>query len=374
MKIEINQIEIVNALEIAVAISNKKQTHHILENVLLELDKSNVLKIRATDLQVFFQKCIKLTAIDLMPGKICLSAKHLLGIVKGYNYGEIIIEQVEKEVHIYSPGSKARYKLNIVDAADFPEMPEIDQSDKQSVELSQVIFKKMLKAVSYAQAKEQTRYFLNGVFLSNADSDNVCSFVSTDSRRLAINQYETENNFADTVSVIIPTETINLILQLLHDLTFQLTISSGKMFIEFENIFFSTSLIDGNFPDYTKVMPDIGNPIILNLQELKTKLERVSVVEHISNLIIFHIDYDKNKIILKRITDYGQAVDEIDFVETIDQAGQLELGLNGKYLADCLKVLHGEKINFYATNSSSPVVLYGNAEYGKHVIMPMKVK
>ena len=357
MKIEITQGDLSSGLQ---AISNaiaKKATLPILTNFLLTT-KENALELSATDLEIGM-KCLVSCKV-LESGSIAIPAKRFSDIIREIP-NDITIETTETKMKIQS--GKIRFKISGLGANEFPTMKEVEGS---SFSIKSVLLKDMIRKTIFANSNNETRYILNSSYLE-ITSDKI-HMTATDGHRLATISYKFNSDIV--ANVIIPTKALGELLKLLEG-TEEVGVVIGKNQVSFSinNITLNSKLVEGKYPDYTKLLPtDLPNELVINRDKFLKGVRRVAVMSDEKTGSV-ELLISENKMILQTQTpQIGDAKEEMDIEY---KGGDLKTAYNFRYLIDVLGAIDDEKIVLKLKEALKPgLIKVGDYDY---VIMPMKV-
>ena len=357
---------IVKEISIAQEIISSRNALSILSNVLLET-RDNVLTIKATDLKVSFE-----TYVDVdtkTPGSITVFCDKFLGILRSLPAGEIDF-QLEKELLLYIRPvfQKIDFKLKSISAEKYPEIKEIPE-DKY-FEFSQDSFLDMISKTLFAVSTDETRYFMNGVYFEKLDDALI--MVATDGRRLSYITKEADQKIETFKGIIIPPKILNLLKKLLPgEGNITLAINEQNIFIRFNRHKLSSNLIDAQFPNYQRVIPqEQSHQIQVNRKALQDALHRVSLlVEEKSRRILISIQ-PGNLVISSAEGDIGMAKEEMPCEY---DGPEINIALNYIYLIDPLKECKEEYIKIEFTEKDKAITLRPiKAKDYFHIVMPMQ--
>ncbi len=372
---EIDREVMLKALQRTQSIVDRKNTIPILSHLLMEgLDDQLIFS--ATDLEVGI-KCIYPAKIN-QPGKVAVPAKSLYEIVKELPVNSIVRMKIFENFWIELASGKSLFKLVGQDSDEFPQLPQIQKEKAFSVPSSKII--QMIDHTVFAVSTDQTRYDLSGVFLEQIKSKGkiFLRMVATDGHRLSMMDQEIEG-LKDTsieTGVILPKKGL---FELKRALTDDATLYC--CFMESNVVFWNAQkqttlfmrLLDGDFPDYTPVIPKNNDrKIVLAREQLCNSLKRISVLtaEH-SRSVRFM--FDKGRLRLSSSNPkLGEAFEDID----IDYMGdQIEIGFNAGYFMDVLNALNNQQnVVLELTDVLSPSIIKGKDFDGAlNIVMPMQL-
>jgi len=299
-------------------------------------------------------------------GSITVPAKKFYDIVKELPEGEIDIT-VSKNNTINIRAGKSYFKIMGLDKEDFPKLPEITLEN--SIEIEQNILKESLSLTSFAISHDETRYVLNGVLVSI--QENQIRFVATDGRRLAFYKKEIKKKISPKIDMIIPSKTIHELLKLLEwDGVVKIVYSQNKVIFIFEDTYLTSSLIEGNFPNYEQVIPKEEKTVsTVNREEFLVAVKRASLLTS-PEAPALKFDFVKGKVIVSsKSPNMGEAKEEL--VAEV-KGPEITIGFNPNYFMDVLKNLGDENISISLNEPNNPGLVKGREGY-LYVIMPMQL-
>lgn len=371
MKFIVSKPNIFKTLSHLQSVVNKKNTLPILSNILIEAD-INSLTLSSTDMDISMKETISCNVVE--PGSTTLNAQIMFDIIKKLpDTSEVeFISNNSKILTIRSNVSK--FSLSCLPKDEFP-LISTESEGKKLLVKSKIIFN-LINKTKFAISNEETRYFLNGLYFNislNGDSSTL-TFVGTDGHRLATSKAINTKFNNDVPGVIIPKKTINELSKLLSENNddIEILISSNKIIFYINNLILISKLIDGNFPDYTKVIPNNNNKhLIINRANLLAAVDRVSTIANEKSPSI-KFKLFKNLINLSTVNnDNSTATEDI---ESRYDGEEIEIGFNSRYIMDILDNLEGEDIKISFNDSSTPIIAQeiSNSDI-TYVLMPMRV-
>jgi DNA polymerase-3 subunit beta len=290
-------------------------------------------------------------------------------ILRALPDGEIDFTLDENQVLAVVPRTtKANFKLKCIPADKFPVQQEID--DKLFQEFPQKDFIEMIVKTIYAISDDETRFFLNGVYFEKEDGK--FNMVASDGRRLALISKDCGSFRGSFPGVIIPPKILNIVRKNSSgegNLAFAIT--DKNIFMKIENRLFSSSLIEGKFPNYQKIIPDKNETkVTVKRRMLEDSLKRVSIlIENKTRSVIFQFG-GKIMTISSEESEIGKAQEEIP----CDYAGEeAVLTFNYYYILEPLRVIDDETVELEFNDAKHAVILrpVGNASYF-NIIMPLQ--
>ncbi len=366
MKFKILKSDFLDALNITQGIVDKKNVMPILANLLIEADeKLPFIKISATDLEVAVH--VQAQATIEKPGKITVNAKNLFDIVRESASEEINVKaSTNNRIEILS--NQSEYKIHGLDAKEFPNLPTIDG---EMIRVSSEQITKMFEKVCFAMSTDETRYHLNGVLLEKGDKEAV--MVATDGHRLSYTTQPLDLSRIKQEKIIIPRKgVIEMRKMLATEKSFDLCLSERHIFIQSEKQTLFIRLIEGNYPDYNRVIPQ-ENEITIDVpkNEFIGALKRVSLLANDNTKgVSFYFCNDSLSISTSN-PEIGEAKEDIGIKYKGDV---INIGFNARYFIDVLNVIQEETISVSFKDELSPCLITCKALPGfKSVVMPMRM-
>ena len=354
--------------EVAVAqeIISTRNALSILSNVLLSVDK-NTLTLKATDLKVGFETRIPVEVTQ--SGSTTVFCDKLLGILRSLPDGEVEFEQQDGRLVIRPRAKKIDFQLKSIAADKFPEFKET--SGDKYFSFPQKDLNEMIAQTIFAVSDDETRYFMNGVFFENQGGS--LALVGTDGRRLSFMSRQLETKIDSFDGVIVPTKVLQLIRKLSSgEGNLSLAISDKSIFVQFDSQKIWSTLIEGQFPNYRRVIPERQtNQVVAKREELLEALKRVSLlVEQKSRRV--YLNLDGNGLTMKsEESEIGVAQEEI----SCNYSGpEVSIALNYLYLMEPLRVMDEEEVSLRFTEPTKAISVYPvpDKDYF-HIIMPMQI-
>jgi DNA polymerase-3 subunit beta len=368
MKLTIAKDQILNGLQAVQNVVGSRTTLPILSNVLLRAEE-NRLALTATDLDVTVSCSVSATVTR--PGGTTLPAKKLFSIVRELGTMEIEIEVDEKQSCSIRSGSSF-FKMSGLPPEDFPPMPQF--ADRTSICLPQDKMKVMMKRTGFAVSTDETRYVLNGLFLSF--KEHKVTMVATDGRRLALADEEVEIGPENQAEFIIPTKAVNELTRLLQDKgDLQIVFTENQAAFNLRddkgfNVLLITKLVEGTYPNYRQVIPaESKERVPLIREEFLQALRRAEIMTSDKSNSV-KLAFTKNNLsITSNTPDVGEARESM----AINYKGpDISVAFNPSFLLDALKALDHDEVFFELTDELSPGVVKVNGPF-LYVIMPMRM-
>lgn len=372
MEFSIKRDVFLGGIQKTLGIVEKKTTMPILNNLLLRTDGQR-LKIMATDREIGL--VADYAAEVQRQGEITLSAKKLHEMVREIQGEMILVSKSDRDV-VTLTCNKAVYRLPGIPADDYPVV--VDQEEMTLHKIKGAILRELIRKTAFAISTDEMRRNLNGVFLEMGAADGVSwiSMVATDGHRLATMKLATgEKDFLVLEKgVIIPRKGLGEIRRLLEDEAGEiwLGVRQGTLILKTDHTLLRVSLIDGEYPDYRRVIPtEKGIELKVEKEKLLRALRRMSVIssERYNGVVL---TVAAGRIVLNSTNpDVGEANDEIE----IDYQGEeRSVGYNVTYLADAVEVVDEERVLLEVGEGMKPGVVraVGNDDY-LCIVMPLKL-
>jgi DNA polymerase III subunit beta len=368
MNLTIAKEQIINGLQAVQNVVSSRTTLPILSNVLLRAEGDR-LEFTATDLDVTIACSVE--AQVKSPGASTVPVKKLFGIVRELNNGEIELEVDDKSNCSIRSGASF-YKINGLSADEFPPMPKFKEDKK--VVLSQETVKGMMKKTSFAISTDESRYVLNGIFISL--KDHKMTMVATDGRRLALVDEQVDVSETSQGEFIVPAKAVNELNRLLQDkgeVEIRYTDNQASFTLKDEkgsSVLIITKLIEGNYPNYRQVIPnEVKERVSLGREEFLHALRRAEIMtSEKSNSV--KMTFGKNNLsITANSPDVGEARESL----AINYKGkEMAIAFNPKYMIDPLNALANDEVFVELIDELSPGVLKINGPF-LYVVMPMRL-
>ncbi len=349
----------------------KKNTLPILSNVLLEL-KDKKLSIVATDLDIIFYDEINDVKI-LKEGSSTTSAAILYDILRKVPSNSELNFDLKSDNKLSLKSDNSDFNLLCLPIDNFPTFA--DEFEGNGVSLNNNKFLKLLNKTKISISNDDTRHYLNGVFLhlTEAHGRNFLTGVATDSHRLSSSSLEIEN-IVDFSPLILPRKTVFQLSSLLTETNEKLEMQTSENKIKFSlgNIKLISKVIDGKFPDYKKVVP-INNKktLIVPSKDFINAIERVISVS-LDRKEGLKLSINKESIQLSvNSANSGEGNEIINAKFNSDNLG---ISFNAKYLIDIISEIEDKDLKMHFNDSTSPVLIEDTADKNCYfVIMPMKI-
>ncbi len=372
MKISIEKAVLSKAVAQAQSVVERRNTIPILANVLIEAEDEGV-RFRATDLDI--EVVDRATARVDQKGATTVGALMLNEIVRKLGDGALVTLSTQGAPgRLTIEAGRSTFQLSTLPVEDFPNMASPDYTT--TFEAPAPLLRRLFDKSKFAISTEETRYYLNGVYfhVSQGDGGAVLRAVATDGHRLARIDAPLPDGAQGMPGVIVPRKTVNELRKLLDDdeAVIKVSVSDTKIRFETPTLTLTSKVIDGTFPDYTRVIPQANaKRLEVDAKEFAKAVDRVATVSSERSRAV-KLNLDEDRLILSvNAPDSGTAEEELAVAYGDDK---LEIGFNAKYLLEIAHQVDRENAVFLFESSSHPTVMReGDDQSALYVVMPMRV-
>ncbi len=372
MKLSIERGTLLKAVSQAQSVVERRNTIPILANVLIEAEGDTV-QFRATDLDI--EVVDKAAAKVERAGATTVNAVTLHEIVRKLPDGALVtLSDDGTQGRLSVEAGRSNFALATLPKEDFPVMASSEYACNFTAKAPDL--RRLFDKSKFAISTEETRYYLNGVYMHVADADGgrVLRCVATDGHRLARIDTDLPENATDMPGVIVPRKTVGELRKLLEDDDAEIAVSVSETKVRFAtpDITLTSKVIDGTFPDYSRVIPT-GNSRKLEVDaaEFAQAVDRVATVSSERSRAV-KLALDEDRLILSvNAPDSGAAEEELAVAYGDDK---LEIGFNAKYLLEIASQVDRENAVFLFNSAGDPTLMReGNDTSAIYVVMPMRV-
>ncbi|MCP4395110.1 MAG: DNA polymerase III subunit beta [Alphaproteobacteria bacterium] len=369
MKITIERADLLKSLNHVQSIVEKRNTIPILSNVRLDADDKG-LSFKATDMDIEITETVNAEIEE--KGSLTTSAHMLYDIVRKLPDGSQVKLHFADDMLSLSAG-RSRFSLSCLPVEDFPVISDGKLPTNFSITAADL--RGLIDRTKFAISTEETRYYLNGIYLHTNESNDVevMRAAATDGHRLACVEMPVPEGAKDMPGIIIPRKVVNELRKLIDEtgMDVDISLSDSKIRFTFDDIVLTSRLIDGTYPDYERVIPtDNDKKMEINAKLLANAVDRVSVVSEKSKGIKIAISKGKINISASSI-ESGSAEEELDAQYDSDD---IEIGFNSRYMLDIMHQIEGDTVSFTMSDSASPTIVHDISDEGAiYVLMPMRV-
>jgi DNA polymerase-3 subunit beta len=372
MKVTIERAELLKSLGHVHRVVERRNTIPILANVLVRAEKA-ALSLKATDLDL---EVIESISAEVSPaGSTTVPAHMFYEIVRKLPEGsQVVLESSSDRAVLAIRAGRSRFTLQTLPESDFPDLAAGDMTHKFALPAADL--KRLIDKTQFAISTEETRYYLNGIYLHVAGSGKTQTLraVATDGHRLAETDLSVPAGAAGMPGVIVPRKTVTEVQRLIEDTEGEVAIelSSSKIRFSIGRVVLTSKLIDGTFPDYQRVIP-AGNDkeLTVDKKDFEAAVDRVSTVSSERGRAV-KLSLSSGKLILSVTNpDSGSATEELEVEYDSDP---LDIGFNSRYLLDIAGQLDGEVAVLKLADPGSPTLIQDkDAKGALYVLMPMRV-
>jgi DNA polymerase-3 subunit beta len=370
MKATIERATLLKSLGHVQSVVERRNTIPILSNVLVEANEDGGIRLMATDLDLQINETIE--AQVAQPGATTVSAHTLFDIARKLHEGsQVEISAAEGKMQILA--GRARFNLSTLPRDDFPVIAEGELPTR--FELPAATLRQIIDKTRFAISTEETRYYLNGIFLHVSDeAQPVLKAAATDGHRLARVTVPRPAGAEGMPDVIIPRKCIAELRKLLDEVdgTVQVSLSETKIRFGLGNAILTSKLIDGTFPDYNRVIPTANDKLLrIDPRSFEEGVDRVSTIASEKTRAV-KMTLDRDKVTLSVTSpENGTAAEEVPGDYNSDG---LEIGFNARYLLDILGQVEGDTVEVHLADAAAPTLLRENDKAAAlYVLMPMRV-
>lgn len=373
MKLSCLQEHLTRGLGMVSRAVSTRSTLPVLANVLLATDNGR-LKLSATNLEIVIT-CWVGAKIDL-PGAVTVPARTFADLINALPQDRVVLELAPETQTLHVACARTEANLKGIDAQEFPLIPEPDLSQGVRVEAGKL--KQMIQQVTFAAAVDDTRPTLTGV--SMRFEGNQLRLAATDAFRLSVRSATFPGHTERPMSVIVPARALNELARLIsdNDATVHISVPDGRnqIIFQLESVVVVSQLIEGNFPDFTPIIPKaVRTRTVLNTADFLKACKTADIfARESSHTARLHIQPDNGleggyASISATSQETGNNVAQVD--AQVEGEG-IEIAFNVRYLTDVLAVVDAPQVLLETNGSLEPGVLrpMGQDEF-LHVIMPM---
>ena len=367
LKIRGKKKEIIKAMQDVAKATPGKTTLEILNNLLLEA-KDRELHIKGTNLDTSIEIALEVQVEE--EGSVLVDTKNTIEFISKVYSDEISLYQSSKNT-LTIGYDLSEAKLRASDAEQYPRLPTVDRKD--SLVMKAIDFKEMAEKVTVAAATDSTRPILTGVLFDITEGH--FTMVALDGFRL-IKAKKVVEGIKQNKKIVVPGKALQNIAKLIgpdKDAEVEIIASDSHAEIGYYNIRYVTRLLEGEFVDYDKIIPQttgMSTKVKINAGQVKKVAERVSLLAEQGDKRILDLELTKDKLQFSGESVYGSANEEIT---VSDAAGEISISVDTKYLLDSLDAFVGE-CTMYMTTASSPIIVEDTTGDTTALLLPVRKK
>jgi DNA polymerase-3 subunit beta len=375
MKATIERATLLRCLSHVQSVVERRNTIPILSNVLIDASDGGSVRVMATDLDLQVVETMSAASVD-QPGAITVSAHLLFDIARKLPEGsQVSLTTSDNRLEVKA--GRSNFKLPTLPRDDFPVIVEGDLPT--SFELPARLLAELIDRTRFAISTEETRYYLNGIFLHVTDEDEpLLKAAATDGHRLARFTIARPEGAAGMPDVIVPRKAVGELRKLLDealDSNVLIDLSASKIRFTMGGeggVVLTSKLIDGTFPDYSRVIPTANDKLLkVDPKLFFSGVDRVATIATEKTRAV-KIGLDQDRVTLSVTSpDNGTAAEEIaaDY-----RADALEIGFNANYLKDILGQIDSDTVELHLADAGAPTLIRENEQArALYVLMPMRV-
>jgi DNA polymerase III subunit beta len=370
MRVTIERSAFLKALTHVQSVVERRNTIPILSNVLLQAGDGQ-LKLTATDLDI---EIVESVAAEVgQSGATTVPAHMLYDIVRKLPDGaQLELDQAGDGQRVAIFAGKSRFALQALPHEDFPDLAAGEFPNRFEIKATDL--KGLIEKTRFAISTEETRYYLNGIYLHEVATGNMLRAVATDGHRLAQAQIARPEGAKGMPGVIVPRKTVLEVVKLFEtvDGTVEVALSASKIRFAAGDLVLTSKLIDGTFPDYERVIPrNNDKKLEIDTKTFASAVDRVSTISMEKGRAV-KLQIGSGKLILTvNNPDSGSAEEELSCEY---EADPIDIGFNSRYLMDVAGQVKSDQMTFQLADAGSPTIVRDpNDEQALYVLMPMRV-
>ncbi len=371
MKLSIERASLLRSLNHVQSVVERRNTIPILSNVMMKAE-DGMLSMSTTDMDLEINESVAASVSE--GGATTVPAHTLHDIVRKLPDGaDVELSMNAEGTQMSVKAGRSQFKLSCLPTTDFPEIGAGALPTSFSIPAKDL--RALIDRTKFAMSTEETRYYLNGIYLHAAEHDGVkvLRAVATDGHRLARFEMPLPSDAAEMPGIIIPRKAIGELRKLVDEAadTIQITLSESKIRFAFDHVVLTSKLIDGTFPDYQRVIPEGNDKIVeIDAKALTSAVDRVSTISDGKSRAVKIALNGKLMTISASSAESGSATEEVEVSGDTD----IEIGFNAKYLLDITSQIEGEGCRFTLADAASPTIIQDNSDTSAlYVLMPLRV-
>ncbi|MFY9287604.1 MAG: DNA polymerase III subunit beta [Alphaproteobacteria bacterium] len=371
MKFTLERAALLKSLGHVQSVVERRNTIPILANVLIRASGEEV-SFAATDMEIEINETVPGKVGK--PGAVTAPAHTLYEIVRKLPEGAQVELSAANANQLTLSSGRSHFKLGCLPVEDFPKMPEGDLKHKFA--LSSEDLRTLIDRTRFAMSTEETRYYLNGIYLHTAKTKNVevLRAVATDGHRLARVEMPAPSGAKGIPGIILPRKTVGEVRKLIEESPgdIEIALSEAKVRFTFDGVVITSKLIDGTFPDYERVIPS-GNDksMEVDARVFANAADRVATISSEKSRAVKLSLTPGHLVLSANSPEAGSATEEL---EVKYDGALLDIGFNARYLLDIMQQLEGEGARFHLADATAPAIIQDVADASAlYVIMPMRV-
>lgn len=371
MKLSIEREALLRSLSHVQSVVERRNTIPILANVRMNA-ADGALALTTTDMDLEINESVAANIDEA--GGTTVPAHTLHDIVRKLpsdSAVELVVNAEGSQMTVKA--GRSQFKLSCLPTGDFPEIGASDMP--VSFALPASALRDLIDRTRFAMSTEETRYYLNGIYVHAADQDGVqvLRAVATDGHRLAMFDMPLPAGAENLEGVIIPRKCIGELRKLIDEAadSIQLELSETKVRFSFDHVVLTSKLIDGTFPDYQRVIPQGNDKIVeVDPKAFSSAIDRVSTISDGKSRAVKIALNGKVMTLSASSAEAGSATEEVE----VNGETDIEIGFNAKYLLDITSQINGEGCRLTLDNPAAPTIIQDNGDPSSlYVLMPLRV-
>ena len=374
MKFKVDRATLLKALAHVQSVVEKRNTIPILANVMISV-RDGGLTLTATDMEIAIVEDVP--ASSTRNGACTAPAATLYEIVRKLPEGaEVEMDHQGGDAQLALRSGRYTTSLVVLPVDDFPNMTAGTLPHRFSLPADRV--RALIDRTRFAISTEETRYYLNGIYLHVAENDGgkVLRGVATDGHRLARVEEDLPDGAGSMPGVIIPRKTVAELRKLLDEVSGSIDVALSDTRIQFTvgTVRLTSKLIDGTFPEYERVIPRDNDKVLrVGKKDFSDAVARVSAIST-ERARPVKLSLARDLLVLSAASpDQGTATEELDSDRVAYEASPLEIGFQARYLNDITDQIR-DQVEFRFADGAAPTVVRDAADASAlYVLMPMRV-
>jgi DNA polymerase-3 subunit beta len=371
MKLIIDRAALMRSLNHVQSVVERRNTIPILSNVLMKA-QDGMLILSTTDMDLEINEAVE--AQVKTPGATTAPAHTLHDIVRK------LPDDAKVELNLGDSGNimtvkagRSMFKLSCLPVADFPEISGAALPTTFNVPAADL--RALIDRTKFAMSTEETRYYLNGIYLHAAEHNGVqvLRAVATDGHRLARFEMPLPDGATGMPGVIVPRKAVGELRKLLEEAadTIEISLSASKIRFAFDHVVLTSKLIDGTFPNYEQVIPANNDKIVeVNPKLFSNAIDRVSTISDGKSRAVKIALNGKVMTLSANSPEAGSATEDLE----INGNDNMEIGFNARYLMDITQQISGDGCRIVLADAASPTIIQDTADNSAlYVLMPLRV-
>ncbi len=372
MKLTIERAALLKSLAHVQSVVERRNTIPILSNVLIEATGGN-LAFTATDMDLTIVEEVPVDLVDT--GATTVPAHTFYDIARKLPEGaKVELETDGEGPQMTLRAGRSTFTLSALPKEDFPDTG--GDGLPLTFTMAAGDLKDLVDRTRFAISTEETRYYLNGIYLHAAGEEGaqVLRAVATDGHRLARFEMPLPASAVGMPGVIVPRKTVNELRKLIEDAEGDVEISLSETKIRFavDSVVVTSKLIDGTFPDYERVIPTGNDKVIsISRREFAEAVDRVSTISSEKSRAVKLVAEGDVMTLSASSPEHGSAEESL---EVAYGGSTIEIGFNSRYLLDIAQQIVGDTAEISMKDAASPTVVRETADTSAlYVLMPMRV-